>query len=94
MLASYEGVLTEKISRRIFESVVPGVLAHYDLADLAAACAPRRVTVRNPVNSRGQSMNLDQARSQYNAASNSLTLLVEIRERNLATLFPALSNKP
>lgn len=65
MLASYESVVTEKISQRIFESVVPGVLAKYDLPDLAAALAPRRVTIINPVNPRGQRLDLSQARSRY-----------------------------
>jgi len=65
MLASYESVVREKISRRVFENVVPGVLAKYDLADLAATLAPRRVTIVNPVNPRGQLLEPSQVRSQY-----------------------------
>ncbi len=65
MLASYESVITEKISRRIFENIVPGVLAAYDLPDLAATLAPRRVAIVNPVNPRGQPLELSRARSQY-----------------------------
>ena len=65
MLVSYESVVTEKISRRIFESIVPGVLAQYDLPDLTATLAPRRVTIVNPVNPRGQLLELPQAHLQY-----------------------------
>ncbi len=65
MLVSYESVVTEKISRRIFENIVPGVLAKYDLPDLAATLAPRRVAIVNPVNPRGQRLELPQARLQY-----------------------------
>jgi len=65
MLVSYESVVTEKISRRIFENIVPGVLAKYDLSDLAATLAPRRVAILNPVNPRGQRLELPLARLQY-----------------------------
>src|SRR5262245_41299 len=65
MLVSYESVVTEKISRRIFENIVPGVLAKYDLPDLTATLAPRRVTLVNPVNPRGQRLELPLARLQY-----------------------------
>ncbi|HKE04345.1 MAG TPA: hypothetical protein VKE91_09805, partial [Blastocatellia bacterium] len=65
MLASYESVVREKISRRVFENIVPGVLAKYDLPDLAATMAPRRVVIINPVNPRGQRLELSQVRLQY-----------------------------
>jgi cephalosporin-C deacetylase-like acetyl esterase len=68
MLISYESVVTEKISRQIFESIIPGVLGKYDLPDLAAALAPRRVTIVNPVNPRGQNLELSKARLQYENA--------------------------
>ncbi len=68
MLISYESVLTEKISKRVFENVVPGVLAAYDLPDLAASMAPRAVTILNPVNPRGQWVSPAVAQAQYAVA--------------------------
>ena len=35
MLVSYQSVVTHKIHRRLFESVIPGVLQSYDLPDLS-----------------------------------------------------------
>jgi cephalosporin-C deacetylase-like acetyl esterase len=99
MLVSYENVLTEKISRRVFENLVPGALAHYDLPDLAASCAPRRVTIRNPVNSRGQVMSLAQLREPYDmtrgayqttGAATAFLLKIDLQEIRLASLFPGL----
>lgn len=65
MLASYELVVTEKISRRVFENIIPGVLSKYDLPDLAATLAPRRLVIVNPVNPRGQRLELSEVRLQY-----------------------------
>jgi hypothetical protein len=67
-LASYESVVVEKISQGIFESIVPGALAQYDLPDLAASLAPRKVTMINPVGPRGQRLVMAQAQSQYEIA--------------------------
>jgi cephalosporin-C deacetylase-like acetyl esterase len=68
MLASYESVVTEKISRQVFENIVPGVLTKYDLPDLAATLAPRRITIVNPVNPRGQLLDPSEVRLQYESA--------------------------
>jgi hypothetical protein len=46
-LVSFETVARASIHRDIFEAVVPGVLGRYDLPDLAAALAPRRVWLLN-----------------------------------------------
>lgn len=40
---TYRTLATTPIHRQIFDVVVPGVLRHYDLPDLAAAIAPRTV---------------------------------------------------
>ncbi|MCP5114644.1 MAG: hypothetical protein GY953_27765 [bacterium] len=51
-LVSYRAIAETPIHRKVFSSVLPGVLGEYDLEDLAAAIAPRRVTlvnVRSPV---------------------------------------------
>jgi cephalosporin-C deacetylase-like acetyl esterase len=56
MLASYESVVEWKVHHRVFESIIPAALANYDLPDLAASLAPRRLQIINAANPRGQRM--------------------------------------
>jgi hypothetical protein len=65
MLLSYESVVTGKIHRGVFESVVPGALRRFDVPDLAAALAPRPVWVVNAANPLGSRVPLAEARRQY-----------------------------
>jgi cephalosporin-C deacetylase-like acetyl esterase len=88
MLVSYESVLMEKINRRIFENVVPGMLAAYDLPDLAAALAPRAVTIINPLNPRGQWMTTAAAEAQYTRAKTAFQLA------GAASSFVIVEQKP
>ena len=46
-LVSYKAIAETPIHRRVFASVLPGVLYEYDLADLVAAISPRRVALVN-----------------------------------------------
>jgi dienelactone hydrolase len=51
-LLSYRAVAAAPLHRRVFESILPGVLTKYDLDDLAAATAPRPlwlVNMRSPL---------------------------------------------
>ena len=102
MLASYQSVIAEKISRRVFENVIPGVLAHYDLPDLAASLAPRAVMVVNPVNPRGQRLELPQARREYeiaqaafqlSGAASSLVISETKPGQSVARLFPTAAGR-
>jgi hypothetical protein len=45
------------------------VLRHFDLPDLAAAIAPRAVTIANPNDGRGRPVPADQVASVYRHAS-------------------------
>jgi hypothetical protein len=45
--ASFRTIIDEPLHRNAPETVVPGVLRHYDIADLIQAIAPRPVTVLN-----------------------------------------------
>ncbi|MBT9333076.1 alpha/beta hydrolase family protein [Paracidobacterium acidisoli] len=58
-LISYQSVVDVPVHRGVTESVIPGVLLHYDLDDLMIALAPRRLTISNPVTAAGDV--LDQA---------------------------------
>ncbi len=65
MLVSYRAVVEHKIHRRVLESIVPGVLAQFDLPDLVAVLAPERVVVVNPVNPLGNRVRLAAAQQAY-----------------------------
>jgi len=65
MLVSYESVAEWKIHYQVFESVVPGALASYDLPDLAASLAPRGVKIINATNPRKQIMELQDVKRIY-----------------------------
>lgn len=51
---SWSLVARTKSPRGDLAGVVPGVLARYDLPDLASALAPRRVTIREPIDPAGR----------------------------------------
>jgi cephalosporin-C deacetylase-like acetyl esterase len=68
MLISYESVAAWKIHQEVFESVVPAALANYDLPDLAASLAPRRLQIINAVNPRGQRIETRQVKREYEVA--------------------------
>jgi cephalosporin-C deacetylase-like acetyl esterase len=55
-LISYASVVAADVHRNVAESVVPGVLMHYDFDDLMIAIAPRRIHVLNPVDGSGDSL--------------------------------------
>jgi pimeloyl-ACP methyl ester carboxylesterase len=53
-LISWDDVVRTPISTNQLGNTVPGALAVYDLPDLAAAIAPRPLTIRKPVDAAGQ----------------------------------------
>jgi hypothetical protein len=68
MLVSYESVVEWKIHQEVFESVVPAALANYDLPDLAASLAPRRLQIINAVNPRGRRIETQHVKREYEVA--------------------------
>lgn len=53
-LLSWSNVVHTPISFNQLTNVVPGVLKHYDLPELATMIAPRPLTIRNPVDAQGR----------------------------------------
>ncbi len=51
MLVSYDLVATERIHQGLADQIVPSALKYFDLPDVIASLAPRRVAVFNGVNS-------------------------------------------
>jgi pimeloyl-ACP methyl ester carboxylesterase len=63
-LLSYRSLLEDPLTKQPFSSFLPGVLGAYDVRDLYAALAPRRVLVINPQDSQRQTMQLVPAREE------------------------------
>jgi dienelactone hydrolase len=67
-VVSWQGVVRTGVCKGQLAWAVPGVLAYYDLPELAARLAPLPVTVRNPVDPLGKPVQLAELRSAYAAA--------------------------
>ncbi|MEP7365225.1 MAG: acetylxylan esterase [Acidobacteriota bacterium] len=68
MLISYHAVVESPVNQGIFEEVVPGVLKSYDLPELAAKLAPRRVWVGDAEGPMHTLVPLETVRAQYRGA--------------------------
>ncbi len=55
-LASYRMVLDQPLHRNISEVMIPGVLRKYDVGNLVLAISPRLVTIINPQDATGSTM--------------------------------------
>ena len=64
-LVSWDNVIRTPISHNQLANVVPGALKVYDLPDLAAAIAPRPLTIRNPVDAAGKPLSKEAAEEAY-----------------------------
>lgn len=67
MLVSYEAVVTARIHRLIFEQIVPGALADFDLPDLASAIAPRAVWISDAITPAGAPVTHDDLVKAYSS---------------------------
>ncbi|HTR01017.1 MAG TPA: acetylxylan esterase [Candidatus Acidoferrum sp.] len=56
MLVSYQAALDAGLHKNLSESVIPGVLHHYDTIELLQSLAPRKALLLNPANAMGQRM--------------------------------------
>jgi cephalosporin-C deacetylase-like acetyl esterase len=67
-LVSWSAVAEAPVSAGQLAWVVPGVLSAYDLPDLAAALAPRPLTIRGPVDGRSRPVAAEDLEGAYKAA--------------------------
>jgi hypothetical protein len=77
-LVSFQSGLDSQFVQIPHESIVPGVLRECDLSDLAAALAPRAVTLEGLVNARGRLVPLEEARSAYAGGGDKLQIRAAI----------------
>ncbi len=54
MLISYRDAVERRIHRQVLENIIPGVLKQFDLPDLVASLAPRKVLLVDPVDALGR----------------------------------------
>ena len=68
MLSSYDSVVQNKIHRQVLESVAPGALKFYDLPDLVASLAPRKISIVSGTDPLGHDLPADAVRKEYGRA--------------------------
>jgi hypothetical protein len=88
MLISYQSVARTPIHRRVFDAILPGVLAEYDLSDLAAALAPRPVRIVNARWPAGNPAPLREMRAVYR--SGNVTASLRREDEAVTAAYPEL----
>jgi dienelactone hydrolase len=85
-LLSWSSVVRTPLTQNQLANAVPGVLAIYDLPDLAALIAPRKLTIRNPVDPTGKPVSQTEleaackrVRDAYKAAGAEQNLVLEAK---------------
>jgi cephalosporin-C deacetylase-like acetyl esterase len=86
MLLSYEAVVQERIHQGIIDQIIPSVLKHFDLPDVVAAIAPRKVAVFNGVNPLGQEVTAVRLKQEYGSAAET-----GVRDREEEAFVPILT---
>jgi cephalosporin-C deacetylase-like acetyl esterase len=74
MLVSYQAVVEERIHQGIVDQIVPSALKYFDLPDLVAAIAPRRVAIFNGVNPLGHPLSVGRLRQEYGHSASEIGL--------------------
>lgn len=72
---SYMDIVRAPLHENTTELIVPGVLRHFDLPDLAAAVTPRPLWLVSPRTPWGSAVPLDRAAAEYGAAGRSLRVV-------------------
>ena len=96
-LVSYRDAIEEPVTRDLAQSVIPGVVQHYDLDDLVMAIAPRTVVVSDPIDAAGKTVDASEFRRQYAwvlAADRKLRLKDQLRVDEQQTAAEATPQTP
>jgi dienelactone hydrolase len=86
MLLSYDSVVTHRIHQGIVDQIVPSALKYFDLPDVIATIAPRRVAIFNGVNPLGQEVTLGRLRQEYPHGASQ----IGVRDREEQPFVPIL----
>ncbi len=74
MLLSYDAVVNTRMHRLVFEQIVPGALADFDLPDLAAAVAPRSVWISEGTTPTGVPVTHEELAKAYSSTARAFQL--------------------
>ena len=67
-LESYQAVVDARVHQKIMETVIPGVLRHYDLPDLAQMLGSRQLVIVDPANPMGKFASIEKVSKLYSQA--------------------------
>ena len=87
MLVSYRSIVDHRIHRNMAESIIPGVLKQFDLPDLVASLAPRRVLIVSPVDPLGHRLWPAAAREAYGGLGESVRVVRRRTEAGPDTVY-------
>jgi len=87
MLLSYEAVVQERIHQGIYDQIIPSALKYFDLPDVVAAIAPRKVAVFNGVDPLGHEVAVGRLQQEYGRS----TAEVRVRDRDEEPFVPILT---
>jgi cephalosporin-C deacetylase-like acetyl esterase len=90
MLVSYQRAVEERLSQGLPELVIPGALSEFDLPELVAALAGRRVTISNAVDASGQDLPVAAVRAEYAGAPGVRIVGRDASDRSFASVLPGL----
>jgi len=90
MLVSYQALIDARLNQDAPEQIIPGAMAHFDLPDVAAALAPCRIDLTNPVNPLGQRMSQAEAERAYAQVANVRVSVRDGEDEPFSTFLPAL----
>jgi cephalosporin-C deacetylase-like acetyl esterase len=94
MLLSYDAVVKQRIHQEIVDQIVPSALKYFDLPDVIAAIAPRRVAVFNGVNPLGREVTIGRLRQEYPHAASEIAVRDREEQPFVPILERFLSSKP
>ncbi len=83
MLVSYDAVVNTRMHRSVFEQIVPGALADFDLPDLVSAIAPRPVRIADAITPAGAALTYDDLVKAYGSTMRAFQLAGAPRELRL-----------
>jgi cephalosporin-C deacetylase-like acetyl esterase len=103
MLSSYDSVVENKIHRQVLESVVPSALKFYDLPDLVATLAPRRISIVSGTDPLGHDLPANEVRKEYGRAveayrqkglERAIHILDRSTDEDTTTTYRELTDRP
>jgi dienelactone hydrolase len=75
-LVSFQNLVETEMYKSPFANLIPGLLNHTDLPEIAAAVAPRRITLAGPIDAKGFTLPGNAVRDTYRSANQNGNLFI------------------